>query len=226
MTFLELCQMVSRESGTISGNLPSTTQGQVDRLAKVVYWTQYSWKYIQNKRNAWRWMRREFSGQTSASTARYTPAALGITNLAEWLYGSDRITIYKTANGAGDERPMTYLPWDDWRIRFNRGLQDEGYPQFYTISPQNELCLGPTPDGTYTIRGEYRKTPQALSENGDTPEMPERFHEVIAWKGLLLLAEHDEAQLHIAVANERYRDLMGELERDQLPQFSLAGPLA
>jgi hypothetical protein len=110
---------------------------------------------------------------------------------------------------------------------YDRGVQTQGRPVHYSISKAGEFCLGPVPDDAYVVRGEYRKAPQILAANGDIPEMPARFHEVIAHYGLMLLAEHDEGNLHIAVAMRRYRELMDDLERDQLPTLEIgAGALA
>lgn len=228
-SFLELCQMVARESGTVSGALPSTVDSQTGRLLKIVHWTTSAWTQIQNRRNAWRWMRGEFGSPdavTSAGTPRYTSASWSLTRWAEWITERDTVTIYLQSTGVSDEGPISFMPWSMYRRTYERGTQTANRPVHYSISPAGEFCLGPRPDATYVVRGEYRKSPQTLAQNGDIPEMPARFHELIAWYGLLLLAEHDEGNLHIAVAIRRYRDLMDELERDQLPRPEIGGALA
>lgn len=227
-TFLELCQKVARESGTVSGTLPSTVVSQSGRLAKVVYWTNDAWRQIQNRRNAWLWMRAEFTGTLTSGAPRYTAAgSFSLTRWAAWILEKDTVTIYKTSLGVADETQLLYMPWHQYRRSFERGTQTSNRPNFYSVSPAGELCFGPRPDDTYTVRGEYRKSPQALAANTDTPELPDRFHEIVAWYAFILLAEHDEAGLHIAVAQRRFRDLMNDLERDQLPQIEIsAGALA
>lgn len=222
MTFLELAQMVARESGTVSGVLPSSVASQAGRLAKIVHWTQTAWRQIQNRRSSWQWMRDEFEGTTTAGSANYTAASFSISRWAEWITEDDTVTLYKQSEGVADEGPILFMPWTLYRRQYQRGEQQQNRPIHYSISPAGEFCLGPVPDDTYVVRGEYRKAPQELTDNGDIPEMPARFHELIAWYGFLLLAEHDEGQLHIAVAMRRYRDLMGELERDQLPTIHIA----
>lgn len=214
--------MLARESGTVSGTLPSSVTGQTGRLAKIVYWTNDAWRQIQNRRNAWRWMRGEFSGNTTAGAPRYTASSFSLTRWAEWITEEDTLTLYKQSEGVADEGPLLLMPWKQYRSTYERGAQEQNRPRYYTISPAGELCLGPKPDDTYVVRGEYRKSPQALAVNGDIPEMPVRFHDVIAWYGLLLLAEHDEAELHIAVALRRFRELMSDLERDQLDPIHIS----
>lgn len=227
MTFLEICQMLARESGTIDGNLPLSVNNQTGRLLSVVRWTQEAWRQIQNRRNSWLWMRGEFEGVTAPGTKRYTPAAMNIERFASWRIDDDTMTVYRQDDGRADERVMLFLPWEDWKRRYDRGVQERNRPLHFTVSPAGELCIGPEPDGLYVVRGEYRKGLQPLVENDDRPEMPERFHDLIAWYGLLLLAEHDEAELHITIALRRFRDLLEDLERDQLPTAHLGGgPLA
>lgn len=227
MNYLELCQMVARESGTVSGTQPSSVASQTGRMAKIVHWVDIAWRQIQNRRNAWLWMRDEFEGNLSAGSARYTPASFSLTRHAEWINEEDTVTLYKQSEGVSDEGRLLFMPWKMYRRTYERGTQTADRPVHYTISPAGELCFGPKPDATYVVRGEYRKSPQTLSENEDIPEMPARFHELVAWEGLLLLAEHDEAEIHIAVANRRKSELSSDLERDQLPQpYIAAGGLA
>lgn len=230
MNYLELAQMVARESGTISGTLPSSVDSQTGRLLKIVNWVDIAWRHIQNKRNAWLWMRDDFDAPnavTSAGTKRYTAASWNLDRWAEWITDDDTVTLYEQAEGVSDEGLITYLPWNEYKTLYDRGEQTNDRPVHFSVSPAGEFCLGPIPDDTYVVRGQYRKSPQKLKDNDDTPEMPERFHELIAWYALILLAEHDEGQFHTAIAQRRYRDLMSELERDQLPRVHIAaGPLA
>ena len=225
-TFLELCQKVARDSGTVSGTLPSAVTSQSGRLAKVVYWTAEAWRIIQNRRSAWLWMRAEYEKNLVAGTARYTASGFALTRWAEWIVEKDTVTIYEASVGVSDEQPLVFMPWTTYRRTFERGTQTADRPRYFSVSPAGELCFGPKPDVIYTVRGEYRKTVQELAANTDEPEMPARFHDLVAHYGFLLLAEHDEAGLHIEVAQRRYRELMSDLERDQLPTMSLPDALA
>lgn len=218
-TFLELCQMVARESGTISGNLPSSVVNQTGRLAKVVHWTADAWRQLQLRRNAWLFMRGEFDGTTTAGAARYTGASFSIDRFGNWITEAESMTCYRQGALDEGEWPLRQIDWQTWRRTYDRGVQQQNRPLHYAISPKGELCLGPVPDGAYVVRGEYRKRPQVLAENGDVPDMPARFHDAIAWYALLLLSEHDEAQFHVATAMRRYRTILDDLERDQLPQI-------
>jgi hypothetical protein len=225
-TFLQLCQMVARESGTVSGTQPVAVTGQTGRLGKIVFWVDEAWRQIQNRRNAWFWMDTEFSGTTTASSPRYTAASFSLSPWAAWITKERTLSIYLTATGVSDESYLMFMPWDTWKQRYDFGTQTNDRPSYYSVSPAGELCFGPIPDDTYTVRGRYRKGAQSLTANGDIPEMPERFHDLIGWEALLLLQEHDEAQIPIAVAMRRRRELTSDLERDQLPPIEIGGPIA
>lgn len=222
-TFLELCQDVSRESGTIPGSQPVAISGLTGRLEKVAKWVNTAWRQIQNSRSHWFWMQAEFSEQTLQGQARYTAAAWNLDRHAEWIVTGNTVTLYPLADGVAQEAPITFMPYRDWRAVYDRGVVDENQPINFTVSPAGELCLGPTPDAVYVVNGLYRKTPQTLVAGTDVPELPLRFHDLIAWKALIYLAEHDEAQIAMATASRRERELMADLMRDQLPEFRTYG---
>lgn len=221
---------MSRESGTVSGTLPTTVASQTGRLGKIVYWVQQAWLDIQNSRSAWRWMEGEWSGSLTASTARYTSSSFSLSRFSEWIVDTkpgDQVTsIYLTATGVSDENGLDTISFRDWRRLYDRGSQTNNRPFEYAVSPANELCFGPIPNATYTAQGLYRKGPQSLSADADTPELPTRFHDLIAWKALILLAEHDEGEIALATALRKHREMMSDLERDQLPTVTTAGALA
>lgn len=218
MNFLELAKMAARESGTVSGDLPVSVSGQTGRLDKIVRWTAEAWNRIQVHRTDWLWMRDDFEGVTANGIVAYTGASWNAPRLVKWHTGYDAISAYP-AGHPNEEGFLIPVPWEYFRRQWGRAEPQFGRPREYSISPRNELCLGPVPDGEYVIRGEYQKGPQILAANTDVPELPLRFHSVIGWYALILLAEHDEAGLHIATAQRNFRELMGDLQRDQLPQL-------
>jgi hypothetical protein len=237
MNFLQLAQRVAQESGTVDGSAQlSSVVGQIGRLKSIVDWTADAWVQIQSERNAWRWMRREFSGkQTTAGTARYTAASWAITDWGNWITDRDctlyrPFSIYKQSAGLADEGEILEIAWEEWRSKYRRGVQNQNRPTEYAISPQGEVCFGPIPDATYVVRGEYRKAPQVLSANDDVPDLPAQFHMVIVWRAILLLVQHDEADPGVQVSAKFQHDkLMSDLTRDQLLRHNLrlgGGPLA
>ena len=217
MNFLEIAQEVAQESGTVSGTQPSTVVGQTGRLKKVVDFTANAWDFIQNLRPTWRFMRADLDVNLSSGTGRYSASALGIGDWSSWLTEDDLMTIYRTSTGVSDEGSLYYLTWSEFRRRYIRGSQTDNRPVHYSISPAGELCFGPAPDDIFTVRGEYMTTPIRLEEDDDTPACPIKFHRIIKHRALLLLAEHDEANINIATERVKYLELLGGLELDQLP---------
>lgn len=229
-TLLQLVQAVGRESGTMTGVNITTVEGQANRELKVVNYTIAAWVMIQNLHGGWRWMRSEFpaAALTSASTARYTAAGWGITDFAEWIRERDSLTIYLQATGVSDEGPLDFIPFEQWRRSYARGTQTNSRPSHWSVSPDNEICFGPIPDAVYCVNGLYRETPQVLAANADTPNCPARFHDIIVWRAVQMLNEHDEADVPIIVtANAKFNEFLANLRRDQLPMVTAGGsPLA
>lgn len=230
-TFLELVQDAARESGSLAGgvNLGSVV-GATGRADKVVSWVRKAWRNIQNERVDWLWLQREFIGPLSAGTARYTAASFNITRFREWK--QDRVTtsntsyrvftIYDTAKGPSDEGSLTQIDYETWRVRYDRSTQVQSRPTEWAISPAGELCVGPIPDRTYTIRGEYVASAQNLAADADTPEMPAHFHDLIVWEALRLMSAADEAVTALQTSNNEYNRLRFALTAEQLPKMYLA----
>lgn len=230
-TFLELSQKMGRESGTMSGTNITTVTGQIGRELKVVNYVAAAWTQIQNLHASWRWMRSEFpaTALTSASTARYTAASWSITDFAEWINEWRLpVSLYLNATGVSDDQTIRFVDFEDWYTAYGRGSQTNNRPTSWSISPDNEFCLGAIPDAVYRVKGFYRETPQVLAANGDIPNCPARFHDIIVWRAVQMLNEHDEAAvLSIGTANAKYREFLDALERDQLPRITIgAAPLA
>jgi len=124
------------------------------------------------------------------------------------------MSIYLTALGVSDERPLVEIDWPTWRKRYGFGLQVNRRPIEYAISPQGEFCLGPVPDAPYTVRGEHQMSAQTLAANADLPELPDAtLHTVIVWKALLLLAQFDEGQWPTGVAQVRCQDDLQSMKK-------------
>lgn len=229
-SYLELCQKVARDSGTISGTLPASVNGQSGRLFTIVEQVKESWRQIQTARNAWLFHFKTFTGSLTAGTQCYTPASFNITDLARWITDvqeEDALSLYLDSVGVEDEAALRQIDYWQWRKTYDRGAQVQNRPIVYAISPSNELCFGPNPDAACTVKGAYYRTPQVLADDDDEPICPARFHDVIAWHALWKLGWFDEGEAPIKWAQQEYRALMQDLEREQLPRIEDAsGPLA
>lgn len=223
-TYLSLVQDLARQSGTLAGGVTiATVTGQSARPEKLVAWIQKAWEDIQNQRQ-WNWMKAEFDGAITAGTKRYTGASFGLTRLRKWAIETPHhhpFTIYKTATGQSDETELYEIPYDTWRLRYDRRTHDAMRPIEYAISPANEFCIGPTPDDAYTLRGEYWKTPQTLVGNTDEPEAPSHLHQVIVHRAMMLMGESDESPITIQTAEREYIRMFALLCEEQLPPVDM-----
>lgn len=232
-TFLEICQNVARETGTVPNiGDPSSVIGQSGRLARVVSWVRTAWTAIQNDRDDWKWMEDDFTGTTVAGTQFYAGADFDLTRFSEWVWRDDPnegfITLYDPAEGQATEGFLTCWDFDVFRRRAMIGsaASETGKPVVYTCNSKGELGFYKTPDKGYTVRGRYRKSPQTLAANDDVPEMPARFHDLIMWRALILAAKFDEDVQGQPSWGEEYRVLLGKLIEHQTPAYSMGGPLA
>lgn len=231
-TFLELCQDTERESGTFP-TLLTTTASQTGRHLRAVNWVADAWQDIQKMRSDWLWMVDEWTGQTTASTQRYSAASFSIdSRFSKWVLkdrdGYDALSAYKTSDGQSGEVSVEYVPWHEFRRRCLRGsgASQTGAPQLVSVDDAQQLVFYPIPDAAYTLNGLYAKSPQILSDDDDVPEMPAEFHPAIKWRALLYLGAFDEAGAQMGFWDQQLRRTIGELTAHQLPPVRRAGPLA
>lgn len=215
-TFLDLCIRLAEESGT--GYAPATVVGQTGRQKKVVNWVRDAWTKIQNARSDWRFLKSEFEKSITAGVSSYSATGWALSRFAEWAPG--RLSIFDPDIGRADESPMTRLTYDHWRHRWDFGTHDRNRPTEYAYAPDETIRFGATPDQAYTVRGQYLKTAQLLAANADIPDMPERFHDAIVRRALMLMVEHDEGQVSLASAKQEYDEIRFQMERDLLPPIS------
>lgn len=227
-TFIEIVNAVERESGTVSGGLKTAdvTAPATDRQNKIVNWVNTAWELIQSSRNDWEFLVGEFQKTLTIGKRRYTPAELTMTRFSNWLTDADGympLSIYETALGTANENELRLIDFVHWREAYDRGATQQTRPTCYAISRSRELCFGDTPDKAYTIRGEYRKTPQVLAVNSDVPDCPVEYHQVIIWRALMLLGDHDEAPITIAAAQAKMNTMFSSMVQRCTPSPSLKG---
>lgn len=233
-TYLEICQDVARESGTVPTiGQPDTITGLSGRLLRIANWVNDAHKDIQRMYETWRWLNADFSGQTIASTQNYNAASMGISSrFSRWVTRGQRerdtFSIYLTSEGQEREQFLEFIEWENFRFTVMVGgnATREGKPIYVSINDQRELVFYPTPDAAYTVRGRYYKAPQTLTVDADTPEMPEEFHDIIKWRALMLMGLFDEAFEQYAGWTQEYNRMLDQLTDSQLPRLMTPGPLA
>lgn len=234
MTFLELCQGVGTDSGLISfQNKPATVVNPTGKWAEIVSFTRQAYDDIQRSRTDWQWLRGEFTASLVIGQASYTPAQLGIASRFRAfevdvrapgvLFSPHR--LYDPAIGEADSQDLVQISPECWSVIYGRGEQTPQRPTEYALA-NGKFYVGAKPDKTYTILGRYRKAPQSLALDADLPELPEHFHEMIKWKGIMKISGKDGAFTDRAVAQAEYSSTFRQLCADQTEPVSLGPPLA
>lgn len=224
-TFLALCQRLRQEAG-ISGTGPVTVLNQTGESKKVVDWILSAYEDIQNLHPQWDFLRTSFTFQTISGTNNYTKAAISLTEYGEWIPLSFR--SYLTSAGVSGEQYMTWLSWVDFRDTYEFGSSRTtlGNPLYIAQKPDTSLIMYPTPNGIYTINGEYYKRAQTMTANTDEPIIPVKYHMIIVWRALMFYAaQYNAPELYASGQNE-YKRILHRLENSQLPPIELGGPLA
>lgn len=245
MTYLQLCQRVhllgmgSRGNTAKPGTVPTSVSGQVDELAEIVEWVKRAWIEIQNEQ---RWGFAVTSGTLvfPTSTTTVTPITT-LTTYAEWLpfvencgWGQSRqyALCYLTADGQTAEQPIYFEPYGEFRGYRDRATVASGRPLYFTIAPNRDWIVYPTPDASYTVRLNYRIKPQVWTSSDGSLDpanypstglgLPDYLQDVIAWRAVRSWAETRGDGNMFAVADKRYRELMVPVKRMYLDHPRLA----
>lgn len=237
-TYLELAQKMKLECG-VSGlsATPATVAGQTGVLEKVVAWTRDGWRDIQLRHSNWRWMRSYFTVNTAAGTDNYAFAACTDTKTSAaiarfrrwWAHdGLDPFKCYLASAGQAAEYRLIWWPLEHWRRVYKFGPQAsvQGQPIHVAIDDDEKILLGPNPNATYTVTGAYQRGLQVLAANGDIPDMPTDFHDLVVYYGMQRYAFNSVAPEVLSSAKLEASRMMRALELSQLPAIRLGNPLA
>jgi hypothetical protein len=233
-TYLQLCQDLRREC-SVAGLGPATVLGQVGLLDRITKWVRDGYNDIQILRPDWRWMRSEFTFETEASKDSYPfwecideRTAINIDRFAYWWPHDswNPFKFYRTIDGLTGQRWLTYVPWPYFKHIYRIGQPITGLPSHVSIDDDDQIVIGPKPDGAYTVTGEYQRGPQVLVNDSDEPEMPLRFHDLITYYAMERYASDAVAPEVLARAMTEGTRMMRALESSQLPKMTMGGPLA
>ena len=238
MNYLELCQFLVKEAG-ISLDGPATVVGQTGDFDNVTRWISNAWVRIQADRKQWSWMRRQFRLPLVVGKRRYNYSeAIDITDpdnefpivrFDDWFItdGEDRPYSISEANLASRSKAYAYyVGWHRFRqTNYDIGDNTDASPRYITLSPHDELWVYPVPnDDTVSIYGEYRVSPQVLTNDDDVPEgIPNALHEIIVWQALVYYGYEAVATELLQLAGDQIKTLMPLLRRDHLPRFISSG---
>jgi len=236
LTYLQAC-VRTRQECKVSGSGPVAVTGQAGDLKKIVDYVADAYREIQNRYPNWRWLRSAFTVNTTLGDDAYAPTdctdsrlSSAVSRFSRWIltddYGCSNLKIYLTSSGVGGERWLSVIPWGSFRAIYKIGTQTNGPPAHATIDPQNNLVLGPKPDGVYTVTGEYQMSAQELAANSDAMEMPGQFHMLAVYLAMEKWGQ-DKGQTNVFNRGSfEGNRMMRQLEANQLPELCMGVPLA
>jgi len=181
-------------------------------------------------------MRAEFTLPTVADESTYpfwdctdVRAATPITRFANWINRDARLPfkIYKESDGVASEQYLLPLEYERFRdiYIFGGRQQVPGRPVNYSVTDDEQLIFGPTPDDVYIVTGHYQRGPQVLTLDADEPDFPLRFHDLIVYYAMERYATNSVAPEMLARGALEGGRLLRALEQNQLPQIRLGRPL-
>lgn len=237
-TNLELCNALASEAG-VTGAAASiaAVTNQTGQALRIVNWIKRAHTEIQSRYPHWRWMRSKWSVNTVVGTDTYAYGSCTDTRLSatlsrfkHWIpvddSGAGNVKRYLTSGGVSGEMWMTYLPWSYFEAIYKLGTQNNGPIVHYTIDPQDKLVFGPKPDAIYSVSGEYQMAAFVFSADGDTPEFPADFHDLVLYRAMEKYGLFYAAGEVLQRGQLEGARLMRQLEANQLPEIALAAPLA
>lgn len=226
MNYLQLVQRLHRESGR-SGSGPTTITGATKDHARLFDWVADAWRNLQSRPIDWRWMREGLDGPTTLAQTSYTGADLGASDFGRWRQLSHDYTVkaYLAAAPTQVWRLM-WLELDEFKRRFEDQAPAAGQPQFWSISDDDELMIGPQSDVVYQIKAEYHREPSELAADGDEPELPNRHHMILVWAALVQVGIFDNAPDVLSRARDNFAAMEASLIDDSARLISFGGPLA
>ena len=213
-TYLVLCQDMARDVG-IPGTGPSsvTSTSLSEEENAVVRYIANADQDIQSRWFDWDFLWSEASITAISGTSTLTSSNTGFpTALGNWKL--DSIVWDKSSEGY---QILEYMEWNPYREMYKYGSIDSDVPEIYSLKPNNDLDLYPTPDSATVISAEYWATPTVLAADADISAIPPRFHKIIIARAKMYYAENEDAPEIMAGAVAEFEDLLDKLEADQLP---------
>lgn len=205
------------------GAEPTDVENQTGKQQEVVTFVKMSWEDIQNEQTGWRFMRK--SGTLTLAQGQVIVLTSAIPDYDLLSTSSDNrgrfITLY--TDDVRDEQIVRYVPWQDWQQSYlQRGPRGVGTPANFTVRPDNNLEFDLEADKPYTISVWYKRTPQELMINSDTPIMPARYHRAIVWHAInrYYCTTRGDAKMLEAKSRENLRLEMMKLRNTQLDEFT------
>ena len=125
-------------------------------------------------------------------------------------FDTDTFCYYRKSEGANYKTPLRFLDYSEFQKKAN-DYSTTSDPYLITMTPTKRLRIFPAPDDVYVLCADAFAKPQGMSVNADIPILPDNFHMMIVWKGLMDYAGFEESSAIFRFAAIRYDELNAEL---------------
>jgi hypothetical protein len=152
-----------------------------------------------------------------ANTASFTPAALGISNIARW-----KETKFVSRPGTDNFKRLEYdINYDEYLGTDEYlGAESSGDPERVIVNPiDNSIVFYPVQEETITVWGSYYKEVTRMTVNESLSVIPSRFQEAILYKAAMYYATFMENGSLYDEMEEQFDEAMLKLEASQIPAF-------
>lgn len=241
MNLLQLFQRACIECSISGANTISTAQNvtAASSAGRILNWLLTAWQDLQTVSDEWDWMRSSNilgSGASFVTVAGQASYPLGtgagtsgvpVTSFGKW--DRDSFRDYLTSAGVSNEWFLDWIDYDKWRNSYMLGAlrQVQTRPVAVSIGPDKSVCLGPPPNGLYTVTSDYWMAPTQMVQDTDVPTgLPAQFHMILVYDAMRSYAGYESAQEVYDRGNMGYLRLRNELEANYQPQIYAGSSLA
>jgi hypothetical protein len=174
----------------------------------------------------------DFSTSGGVNIATDGTVGVAVDSFGKW--DRDTFRCFTTAGGtlstfANDEMFLDEIPYDAWRNSYMLGAMRrvQTRPFVIAVGPDQSLCLGPPPNGNYTITGDYWVAPSVMVNDTDTPAgMPSRFQMLIVYRTMMKYAGYESAPEVYERGSQENAGMFAQLLAVRAPRMSWSGALA
>jgi hypothetical protein len=241
LNFLALCQRAITECGVASNaaiaTVIPTVVGASGSVGRVVNWVGDAFNELQEEHDDWNWMRSSnilgagVAFQTVAGQYSYPlgtgVGTVGVAAIGKW--DREAFRNYTTSFGFQNEMFLDEVPFDIWRNSYMLGAMRavKTRPVVIAIGPDLSLNLGPPPDGSYTVTGDYFAAPTVMALDTDTPiNLPVQFHLLIVYRAMMKYGGYESAPEVYQRGSEESMRMSAQLEALRAPEITAGGALA
>ncbi len=236
MNRLQLVQRLHSEiarGSSLEGGVPTVTTGQTGQALQLVNWIDRAWEHIQNRHRFWRWAMKWAQPTIPVNTFKVDLSSSLITDFRNWVptyYQADKSHPYvllQPSDQVNNPIRARYRPQGTMLLEYHvlgfavagdTGVTIRpGRPAEFTFLDDEKTIVFPVKlEVAMDLLIRYQKTPQALTGDTTTPDMPARHHMAIVYKAAQYFCELKNDWSSAGAFKKLYNEAFHDLTIDQL----------